>query len=382
MAHIQRSLFSGNAPEYLDLDAPYFSSQLITYLGNKRSLLSFLNKGFAKVKKILNKEKLVILDGFAGSGSVSRLLKYYAKVLYANDLENYSFTLNRCYLANRSEINVKKLEYYIDILNDRKLSINKPGFISLNYSPKDDMDIKSGERVFYTSKNAQVIDNIRKLIDKDVPEKYRVFCLASLLVEASIHTNTSGVFKGFHKKNGIGHFGGKGENALSRIKKEITLEVPVFSDIECKVVVLKKDINRLVKDTNLPEFDLVYLDPPYNQHPYGSNYFMLNLINDYKNFYIQDGVSGITRDWNKSVYNKRHLAEEAMDQLLKNTRAKFIVISYNDEGIIPVKTFKSILSKHGKWKLMSSEYNTYRGSRNLRNRNIRVKEMMWVLRKK
>jgi len=364
-----------------DLDGPYFVSQLITYIGNKRALLPFLNESFAFVRRSLGKDKLIILDGFSGGGAAARLLKYYAGELYVNDLENYSYTINKCYLANRSDIDQRKLRSYIDLLNERKLLSNKPGFIRLNYSPRNDSSIRKGERVFYTNKNAQIIDNIRRLIASDIPEKYRVFCLAALLVEASIHTNTSGVFKGFHKKHGIGHFGGKGENALHRIKQEISLKMPVFSDIECETKVLKKDINELVKDPGLPEFDLVYLDPPYNQHPYGSNYFMLNLINDYKDFDIQDGVSGISKNWNRSAYNKRKAAIVALDDLIKHLRAKFIVLSYNDEGIIPLKTLRSILSKYGKWTVKEKAYNTYRGSRNLRNRALKVKELLWLLKK-
>ena len=141
------------------------------------------------------------------------------------------------------------------------------------------------------------------------------------------------------------------------------------------------DVNELVKDNSLPVFDLVYYDPPYNQHPYGSNYFMLNIINEGKAREIQNGVSGIAKEWNKSAYNKKKLAEEAMDKLLADTRAKFIAISYNDEGIIPTENFKNILSRYGKWELMEQDYNTYRGSRNLRGRDIKVKEHLWILEK-
>jgi len=326
---------------------------------------------------------MVILDGFVGSGATARLLKAFASELYVNDLEDYAETLNRAYLANKSEINIKKLEKYINWLNENKLKLktDEVGFIEKNYAPKDDNNIQPGERVFYTNKNAKIIDNLRKLID-EVPEEYKHFCLASLLVEASIHTNTSGVFKGFHKYNGNGHFGGRGENALSRIKKEIVLDVPEFSDFECPVFVYKRDVNELVKDKKIPFFDLVYYDPPYNQHPYGSNYFMLNIINGGKPVEIQNGVSGIAKEWNRSAYNKKKIAEEAMNQLLADTRAKFIAISYNDEGIIPIDVFKKILSQYGKWELMEQDYNTYRGSRNLRDRNIKVKELLWILEKK
>jgi adenine-specific DNA-methyltransferase len=357
------------------------TSQLITYIGNKRKLIPFLYKGFLRVRENLNKEKLIVFDGFAGSGAVSRLLKIFAKELHVNDLKDYAETLNRAYLANKSEVNLEQLKKYIDWLNKNKLKgTDAPGFIETNYAPKDDNNVQPGERVFYTNINAKIIDNLRRLIEK-VPKEYRHFCLASLLVKASIHTNTSGVFKGFHKRNGVGHFGGRGENALERIKKEIELEMPELSDFECPVYIYKQDINQLVKDPKLPVFDLAYYDPPYNQHPYGSNYFMLNIINSGKPVEIQDGISGIAKEWNRSAYNKRKEAQEAMDQLLADTQARFIVISYNDEGIIPIEVFKKILSKYGTWELMEQDYNTYRGSRNLRNRDIKVKELLWLLKK-
>lgn len=379
---IKMNLFSKDPVDNLDLDSPFFTSHLITYIGNKRRLLPFLYKGFLKIREKVGRKKMVVFDGFVGSGAAARLLKAFASELHVNDLEDYAETLNRAYLANKSEINVKKLDEYINWLNENKLrrKTAAPGFIEKNYAPKDDHNVQPGERVFYTNINAKIIDNLRRLVD-EVPEKYQHFCLASLLVKASIHTNTSGVFKGFHKHNGNGHFGGRGENALTRIKKEIELDTPEFSDFECPVYVYKKDLNRLVKDQKLPFFDLVYYDPPYNQHPYGSNYFMLNIINGGKPVAIQDGVSGIAENWNRSAYNKRGAAEEAMDQLLANTKARFIAISYNDEGIIPIDAFKKILSKYGKWELMEQDYNTYRGSRNLHNRDIKVKELLWVLEK-
>ena len=376
------NLFSSDPIENLDLKNAFFGSHLITYIGNKRRLLPFLYKAFLEIRKKTGKDKLIILDGFVGSGSTARLLKAFASELHVNDLEDYSETVNRAYLANKSEIDFDKLNEYIVWLNKNKLKLKskKAGFIEKNYAPKKDNDVQDGERVFYTNTNAKIIDNVRKLIE-EIPEPYKSYCLASLIVKASVHNNTSGVFKGFHKKNGVGHFGGQGENALQRIKQEIILDTPIFSDFECPVYVHKRDTNELVKDKKLPIFDLVYYDPPYNQHPYGSNYFMLNIINEGKPRDIQDGVSGISKEWNKSAYNKRNVAEEAMENLLENTRARFIAISYNDEGIIPIDNFKSILSKHGKWTLIDQDYNTYRGSRNLNGRSIKVKELLWVLEK-
>lgn len=366
----------------LDLERPYYTSHLITYLGNKRKLLPFLYENFLNIKRVIGKEKLVVLDGFAGSGAVSRLLKAFACKLYVNDLEKYSCTINEAYLANTSTIDIKGLEAAIKWLNDNRYNDvgTGAGFIESNYAPLDDNNIKPGERVFYTRANARIIDNVRRLIEQ-VDPAYRTCCLAALLVKASVHTNTSGVFKGFHKKSGNGHFGGRGENALARIKKEIILEVPLFSAFECPVHVTNVDINQLVQDKELPKFDLAYFDPPYNQHPYGSNYFMLNIINDGVPVEIQPGVSGITREWRRSNYNSKRAARQELDDLLESTRASYIAISYNNEGIIPLEEFASLIARHGEWRLVEQEYNTYRGSRNLRKRNPKVKELLWLIKK-
>lgn len=129
--------------------------------------------------------------------------------------------------------------------------------------------------------------------------------------------------------------------------KEISLDMPIFPDLECPVYVYKQDTNELVKNKDLPIFDLVYYDPPYNQHPYGSNYFMLNIINNGKPIEIQKGKSGISKEWNRSNFNKKNQAAAALNQLLSNTRARFIVISYNNEGIISIRNSKKYYPNMG-----------------------------------
>lgn len=360
----------------------YLTKHLITYLGNKRKLLPFINDVVKEIKKELCLDNLSIFDGFAGSGCVSRLFKYHASELYVNDLEKYSETLNRCYLSDPSIADRARIKELIDWLNLNKLSL-KDGFIESNYAPKQEDNIQPNERVFFTRTNARIIDTIRLLIRREVENKdsyYLPFVLAPLLVKTSIHNNTSGVFKGFHKKNGIGHFGGSGENALLRIRSEIELEYPIFCERQCFVDVMRGDTNVIIH--GMPDVDLAYYDPPYNQHPYGSNYFMLNIVNDYNNPEIQDGVSGISKEWNRSAYNKRQQASEALNNLIRDTKSKFIIVSYNNEGIIPIENFERIVRKYGDLKIKEQYYNTYRGSRNLKSRNIKTKEILWIIKKK
>lgn len=380
----------------------YLESQLITYIGNKRSLLDFIGQAVSIVQKKLNKDKLSCLDVFSGSGIVARYLKQYASEISANDQELYSFIINNCYLSNlnKDELSelrkiydklIKKIdERMADIENSRNNGTYKhPGFISELYSPLDIHNIRQEERCFYTPYNANYIDVCRQLIDSEVPEKYRVYFIAPLLSEASIHANTAGIFKGFYKNSTTktGQFGGNGKNALSRITRKISLPFPVFLNTGCDVSVFSEDANELVKKNYLYTngvLDLAYFDPPYNQHPYGSNYFMLNLIASYKKPDVEkiSRVSGIPKDWNRSAYNKKKQVAQVFYELVNNVKARFVLISFNSEGFISKEEMISLLEKIGKVTVLESKYNTFRGSRNLGDRNIHVNEYLFLVEKK
>jgi adenine-specific DNA-methyltransferase len=131
----------------------------------------------------------------------------------------------------------------------------------------------------------------------------------------------------------------------------------------------------------LKDIDIAYLDPPYNQHPYGSNYFMLNLILKNKLDVEVSRVSGITQGWNRSVFNKSYSALDSMEKTISALQAKYAVISYNSEGFISFEEMTDMLKKYGKVKTVEIPYNTFRGSRNLRSRSIHVREYLFVLEK-
>lgn len=191
----------------------------------------------------------------------------------------------------------------------------------------------------------------------------------------------SSKLKGFYKdKNtGIGCFGAAGKNALTRIFGRIELKEPVFSNFESDLEIYQKDTVLLSKE--LKKLDIAYLDPPYNQHPYGSNYFMLNLILKNKLDVEISKISGITQGWNRSVFNKPYSALKSMEEIVSSLDSKFIVISYNSEGFISFDEMSEMLKKYGKLKTVEIAYNTFRGSRNLRNRDIHVSEYLFILEK-
>jgi adenine-specific DNA-methyltransferase len=358
----------------------FLSQQLITYIGNKRALLEFIGDGIEQVKKRLNKDKLKMFDVFSGSGIVARYFKQFSELLVVNDLEKYSAVINECYLANESELDLHALRAYYDEITGELSKPLKKGIIAEQYAPADDADIKEDERVFYTTRNAMYIDTARQLIG-NIPKEAQKYFLAPLLSEASIHANTSGVFKGFYKnkETGLGQFGGNNRDALFRITGDINLPFPVFSNYNCETIVFNDDANKIIDSA--PEADIAYLDPPYNQHPYGSNYFMLNLILDYRIPENTSKVSGIPENWNRSDYNKNNKAAEALKELVEKIKAKFILISFNSEGFITTAQMKEMLEKIGKLQVLETKYNAFRASRNLKSRGIHVKEYLYLLEK-
>ncbi len=363
----------------------YLTSQIITYLGNKRSLLEFIGASLESIQKKTGKEKLQIFDVFSGSGIVSRYFKQHSSLLIANDLETYTRLINTCYLSNASERDMVQLRgLFCDLKEQLEMAEYKneweSGIIRKYYSPKDDNNIQMGERVFYTSRNAHYIDTARSII-AEYPESIQAYFIAPLLSLASVHTNTSGVFKGFYKnKDGIGQFGGSNKDALNRITAEMEIQFPVFSKFECETRVLQGDSNKIIEEVE--EVDVAYIDPPYNQHPYGSNYFMLNIIANNEEPKNISTVSGIDADWNRSSYNKAKEASKSLEDLVSRIKAKFVLISFNSEGFMSTDDMKKMLKKYGKVSINECEYNTFKASRNLQSRNKHVTEFLFLLEKK
>ena len=111
---------------------------------------------------------------------------------------------------------------------------------------------------------------------------------------------------------------------------------------------------------------------------------MLNLIAEYKRPDAQNisRVSGIPKDWNRSAYNKRKYAAESFYELVHSVNSEYVLVSFNSEGFISKEEMTELLSRCGKVRILESDYNTFRGSRNLNEREIHVKEYLFLVRKK
>lgn len=357
----------------------FLSRQLLTYLGNKRSLRAQLELAFQRISDALGGRRLRMVDVFSGSGFVSRLMRRYSSLVIANDLEDYAKQISLCYLSNHDDAPIDEIMKTVDALNrEADFGVDTHGFIADMYAPHDDRSIQKGERTFYTTDNARRLDLFASRI-QGMDEGIRPFLLGPLLSSASVHVNTGGVFKGFYKdrNTGIGKMGGAAGNCLHRILAPIRLEAPVSSayNVEGRVY----SLDALDLPAVLPEVDVCYLDPPYNQHPYGSNYFMLNLISSYVKPVDVSRVSGIPKDWNRSVYNVRAEAEPALLELIRRLPSRFVLVSLNNEGFINPTELESRLSSLGEVTDMVTPYNAYRASRNLDNRAKHVNEHLILL---
>ncbi|MBQ3923592.1 MAG: DNA adenine methylase [Spirochaetales bacterium] len=356
----------------------YLENHLIAYIGNKRRLLPLIREAIEQTG--VNADKASFLDLFAGSGSVSRLAKSMGFAVTSNDWEFYSFVINKTFLEcdeqwqNDAFVAFGGTDAVIDILNNLPVPKKKDEYIAKFYCPSSDVNPDlDNDRMFYTNYNGKKIDAIRNQIDKwaksgEITQTEEYFLLSLLLYEASTRSNTSGVFKGFHCG-----FGGSHGDALARIMKPVQLVKPqLINGRECHVY--REDAVKLAEANKETHFDIVYLDPPYNQHQYGSNYHLLNTIalNDKPavNEHIminkkKVNKSAIRQDWvkTKSTFCYKKSAKDDFAKIIGDLNADHILVSYSTDGIITIEDMLDILSLKGKVGIVMSEYVKFRGGK-------------------
>lgn len=350
----------------------YLYNQLFPYIGNKRKLLPLIYKAISKAGITAG----TFADFFCGSGVVSRLGKKLGFKVISNDWEPYSFFYNNAYIEQNEYPKFKELGGIEKVYKYLNKLEGIHGYISENYCPWDDNnpDIKR-ERMFFTHKNGLKIDAIReKILDWEIEGKInlkeKAILLSSLIYSASYVSNTSGVFKGFH--NG---WGGKTSTALYRILSNLELNIPVLFNNKKKNKTYKADAQIFAEEiSKVEKIDLAYLDPPYNQHPYGSNYHILNTIALWDKPPVNKHIlingkkvnkSAIRKDWRterRSAYNHKDLATEALEKLIKTINANCILLSYSTDGHMHLKDMLEIFADNGSLSMETKSYKRYRVS--------------------
>ena len=356
----------------------YLYNQLIPYLGNKRKLLPLIARaveGLCESNSIeCNGSAPVFADMFAGSGVVSRLAKWMGFRTLSNDWEPYAAEINRCFVAGDRLPAFRKLGGARAAFDELNALDPVEGYFATYYAPRDDArPDPDRERMFFTHSNAARLDAIRARIaqwesDGAISRRERSVLLAALVYSVSYVSNTSGVFKGFHYG-----WGGAGRIALYRILSDLELRPPVLHDSGVRGHrVYRQDANRLAR--RIGPVDVAYLDPPYNQHPYGSNYHLLNtvVLDDRPPLERSIVVGGkitnksaIRTDWRQSRRSKYCVRTEALgalEDLVTSLDARHILVSYSRDGFIGFEEMARMLSGYGEVTAYHQKYKRYRVS--------------------
>lgn len=352
----------------------YVFCQLIPYIGNKRRLLPLIEQGLMHT----GLRGGVFVDLFSGSTVVSRLAKRLGFRVIANDWEPYAHEIARGTVELNRPPDFAALggaEAAFARLNELP---PVDGYVASHLCPRDDTaPDPTTERMFFTRSNGGRIDAIREQLveweaNGTISPLERSYVLAALLYAACYVSNTSGVFKAYHHG-----WGGRTGTALHRILSQLHLHPPVLWDNGCHNMALRGDAQCL--GGSLPELlgqrsDIVYLDSPYNQHPYGSNYHLLNTIALWDKPPISRNVpatglrgekAAIRRDWRtlrRSPYNFADEAGDALRRLLGTVDARWIMMSYSSEGNVPAATVFRELAGHGRLIVFAQPYRRYRVS--------------------
>jgi adenine-specific DNA-methyltransferase len=333
----------------------------MNYIGSKFKLSPWIEN---EVKKVVGDDlsQKIFCDIFAGTGIIGRTFKQQVKQVISNDLEYYSYVLNKNYIENHEEIPDK--EKYINELNN--LSLIDNGFIYNNYC------MGSGsQRQYFSDENGKKIDTIRTKIKqwKDsnkINSNLYYFLLTSLLESADKVANTASVYGAFLK------------HIKKSADKELILKPADFIKNDNPHQVFNMDSNKLIKQIS---GDILYLDPPYNQRQYSSNYHILNTITLYDNF-IPKGKTGL-REYIRSDYCKKGEVHKSFEYLIKNAKFKYIFLSYNNEGLMSKFDVETIMKKYGEYSLETKEYQRFKADKtqNRKHKADKTYEYLHILRK-
>lgn len=332
----------------------------MNYIGSKLKLCQHFLPETIKSVCGTDLSQKIFCDIFAGTGIVGRTFKTSVKKVISNDIEYYSYILNKNYIENHRPL--ENAENLVSELNE--LSFCVDGFIYKNYCLGG-----NGERQYFSDENGKKIDSIRIKIEEwkntgKINKSMYYFLLASLLESADKVANTASVYGAYLK------------NLKKSAQKQMILESADFELNDNEHEVFKSDANELITRIS---GDILYLDPPYNSRQYGANYHILNTIAEYKPF-VPKGKTGL-REYNRSKYCSVSSVKEEFESLIKNANFKYIFLSYNNEGLMSVEDVRRIMRKYGRYDLAQTDYQRFKADSNRFNKAESTVEYLHILEK-
>lgn len=321
------------------------------YLGNKESIVPEI-QALLQEKDIYN-DDMFFFDAFCGSGSVAEHFKEKYNIIINDNLTwSVTYTHGRICAATCtfSALGFDPFEY----LNENNECLE--GFNYKTYAPTDTA------RMYFTPENAGRIDYFRwqiedwKLKGKLTEDEY-CYLLACLIESVSDVSNTAGVYGAFLKKWD------------SRALKPIVFSKVDFIDAPYKSLKSYNDkIENIISDVDC---DILYLDPPYTQNQYGTQYHLLEtlVLND------SPAVSPVTGSRRtapmRSDWSKEYKANILFDLVIAKTKAKYIILSYNNDGFMSKDYIEAVLKRYGKPETYVCKKMSYKKYKNWKSRNAK-----------
>lgn len=330
----------------------YYNKRM-NYIGSKLSLLGFIEDA---INEVTAGEYETVCDLFAGTGAVGRQFKKRGKKILANDIQYYSYVLNRHYIGNHKRLEFEGLSSEVDGLRvqDDKVAVvceylsdlpGEDGFIFRNYCAGG-----GNGRQYFSDENGRKCDAIRTKIEdwknnEKINEDEYYCLLCSLLESIDKVANTASVYGAFLK-----------ELKKSALKPLQLLPAELIVN-EQDHLVLNDDANKVAAENAV---DVLYLDPPYNQRQYATNYHLLETIakNDAPEIHGKTGLREYAQQ--KSLYCSRAQVKAAFADLIKNAKAKYIFLSYNNEGLLSLDEIREIMSSRGEYGVFTKDYHRFK----------------------
>ncbi|MBO7589710.1 MAG: DNA adenine methylase [Bacteroidaceae bacterium] len=298
------------------------------FLGSKETLTNSI-RTLLHNHNILQRN-LVFFDAFCGMGSVADSMK----AIYNHIIINDSLKCSTVFTRGKLYANICTFERLgfnpFTFLNGNNNTLH--GFFYQNYSQG------GSERMYFTEENAGRIDYFRKQIEEwkvqdRITEEEYVYLLACLLESVSDVSNTAGVYGAFLK-----HWD---KRALKPI---------IFSAIDsnegiCEIIESQNDrIEDIISDI---ECDILYLDPPYTQNQYGTQYHLLEtlILNDNPPISKVTGSRPTTPM--RSNWSKMYHAHILFEKVVAETKASHIILSYNNDGFMSKDFIEKTLKRFG-----------------------------------
>ena len=337
----------------------------MNYIGSKLSLLDFL---YESITSIIDKNCNTFCDLFAGTGIVGKYFKSKNFSIISNDIQYYSYVLNKHYIGNNEYLKFNNLNNKIKDLEkidikEKYLAVCKyldnidyeKGFIYNNYSLGGTKN-KEYKRIYFTDENALKCDAIRMKIErwlknKSINENEYYFLIASLIENIDRYANTASVYGAFLKKI---------KKTASKTFEYNPADIIIGNK---KNEVYNRNANELIENIKT---DILYIDPPYNRRQYSDNYHILETIAKYDNPNII-GKTGLRSNRIKSSYCSTKKVFNAFNDLINKSNSKYIFLSYSNEGLLSLDDIKKIMSNKGEYGVFKKEYSRFKADNNRKN---------------